>query len=767
MPIQAIIMAGGEGSRLRPLTLNRPKPLVPILGKPCMWYALALLKRHGLIPAAATLCYMPDAVRETFKEELTYYEETTPLGTAGSVRMAKDDLADTFVVLSGDGLTDCDLSAAMRFHREKGAVATLVLKSMPIPLSYGVVLTDGGGRVTSFLEKPDWPQVFSDQVNTGIYILNKEVLDLIPGDGPYDFGQNLFPLMVEKGLPVYGYVMRGYWCDVGDQPAYVQAQLDLMAGLANLPVQAEKKGLAYLEEGAFFHEGAQARGLCYIGKNARVERGAVLYEGAALCENAVVEQGARLERTCLWENARAGKLTRLRGAVLCDLSQAHENVSMEEDTALGFGAQAMKGAMLAPGAKVWPHRVVAPDARVYENVVWGDLRQLRVTQSKSRLFSTRDADALCAALKDTLKVRHALVMRDEKSEALLYTLVGALCARGVFVTRADGGTLAAMRRVQAHLDADAGLFVAGDTVFLTGERGRPLSKGDQRKLETLALRGDYPKLADLPGECGGLGGAAHLYAHLLARDVQLHKDTHAAVFCQNTFVRKSALEALGLLDCAYGRVQDESDLGLLNGEIGFLISENGAEARLLTEDGPLDAAAQARLMARAWYLTGHDTFFLLGDMPRGILKAVPGEMRVLPPAQKDAEPESYFSQEAVYSDGLAQALLLMAAFKDRAALFAALSDMPRAHLMREEIPCPQKAKGRVLRLLGEQAQDKEMGEGLRVFLKNGAAHLTPCPDRPAFMVTAESGDMETAREICGLYKKDIERILAAEGPTDS
>ena len=200
--MKAVIMAGGEGSRLRPLTCDMPKPMMPVLDRPIMEYALRLLRRHGITRAAVTLGYMPDRVRDYFGDgsrlgvELSYYVEKAPLGTAGGVKAAAGFLDETFIVLSGDGLTDCDLSAALEFHRRKGALMTMVLKRVPVPLEYGVVETDEGGRVRRFVEKPGWGEVFTDTVNTGIYIMEPEALNLIPA-GPCDFGRELLPQAVQ------------------------------------------------------------------------------------------------------------------------------------------------------------------------------------------------------------------------------------------------------------------------------------------------------------------------------------------------------------------------------------------------------------------------------------------------------------------------------------------------------------------------------------------------------------------------------------------
>ena len=227
--MKAVIMAGGEGSRLRPLTCACPKPMVPVLDRPVMAYTLDLLRRHGVSQAAVTLMYLAGQVSGYFGDgaeygvNLTYFTEQTPLGTAGSVGQAAHMLDETTVVLSGDGLTNCDLTAALRFHRDRGALATLVLKKVKSPLEYGVVLTDGQGRVQRFVEKPGWGEVCSDAVNTGIYLLEPQAIAMIPADRPWDFGREMFPRMVEEGLPVYGWLMEGYWCDIGDTAAYLRA----------------------------------------------------------------------------------------------------------------------------------------------------------------------------------------------------------------------------------------------------------------------------------------------------------------------------------------------------------------------------------------------------------------------------------------------------------------------------------------------------------------------------------------------------------------
>src|SRR3990172_8549116 len=228
--MKAVVMAGGEGTRLRPLTSNQPKPMVSIVGKPCMEHILELLRAHDFEEVVVTLAFMPQAIRSYFGDgeslglTIDYSIEEEPLGTAGSVRLARAKLDDTFLVISGDALCDGDLGALVATHREKGAAVTIGLRRVDNPLEFGIVVTDEDGRVERFLEKPSWGQVFSDTINTGIYVIEPEALRHVPKKRPFDFSKELFPLLLEMGRPIYGHVLDGYWQDIGNLDQYRQGE---------------------------------------------------------------------------------------------------------------------------------------------------------------------------------------------------------------------------------------------------------------------------------------------------------------------------------------------------------------------------------------------------------------------------------------------------------------------------------------------------------------------------------------------------------------
>ena len=300
--MKAVVMAGGEGTRLRPLTSNQPKPMVPVVGKPCMEHILELLRDHGMNDVIVTVAFLPQAIRSYFGEgetlgmQIGYSVEESPLGTAGSVRLAAKQLDETFLVISGDALCDLDLTALVDFHKEKGAAVTIGLKSVENPLEFGIVVTDEEGRIERFLEKPSWGQVFSDTINTGIYVLEPEVLKHVPTDRPYDFSKELFPYLLEMGRPLYGYVMDGYWQDIGNLDQFRQANFDALEENVRLNIPGIRiRGNVWLGEGVEIADLEQIEGPAYIGNYCRVAPDAQVGAHSVLSNSVTLRERTRVD----------------------------------------------------------------------------------------------------------------------------------------------------------------------------------------------------------------------------------------------------------------------------------------------------------------------------------------------------------------------------------------------------------------------------------------------------------------------------------------
>ena len=370
-------MAGGEGTRLRPLTSNQPKPMVPVAGKPCMEHIIELLRQHGMDEIVVTVAYLPQVIRGYFGDgeslgvNLHYSVEETPLGTAGSVKNAEELLDDTFLVISGDALCDFDLTELVGRHRERGAIATIALRSVENPLEFGVVIIDADGRIERFLEKPSWGQVFSDTINTGVYVLEPEVLQSIPEGEPYDFSKQLFPMLLEKGKPMYGHVTEGYWQDIGNLDQFRQANFDALEGKVQLSLSGIRlRANVLLGEGVQLPELDQIEGPAYIGNYCKIEAGARVGPHALLGNNVVVKEGAVITRSVLDSGDYVGRSARIEGSILGRRVDVRAHAVLHDGVAVGDECSIGEEAVLSPGVKVYPFKTIEAGAAIRSNLIW-------------------------------------------------------------------------------------------------------------------------------------------------------------------------------------------------------------------------------------------------------------------------------------------------------------------------------------------------------------------------------------------------------------
>jgi len=375
--MKAVVMAGGEGTRLRPLTSMLPKPMVPIVNQPVMEHILGLVKHHGMTEVVATLAFMPQVIEDYFGDgdewgmDISYAIEETPLGTAGSVRNAADALTEPFVVISGDALTDINLSQVIDFHRDRGAAVTIALKRVPDPLEFGVVITDAEGRIERFLEKPSWGQVFSDTINTGIYVVDPLVFDYIPEGQPFDFSSELFPRLMAEGHPLYGCIVDGYWCDVGSLESYVEVHRDILDGKAMIYVPGAKtKDDVWVGEGADIDPSVEIASKVVVGANTRVRAGAKLGPYTVIGDNCMVGYDAETEHAIVWDDSFLGAHSTVRGAVLCRGVDIRAGARVENGAVIGGETMVGHGATVGNDVQVYPYKRIDPGAMVTTSLIW-------------------------------------------------------------------------------------------------------------------------------------------------------------------------------------------------------------------------------------------------------------------------------------------------------------------------------------------------------------------------------------------------------------
>ncbi|HZY98188.1 MAG TPA: sugar phosphate nucleotidyltransferase [Candidatus Baltobacteraceae bacterium] len=377
--MKAVVMAGGEGSRLRPLTSSRPKPLAPVANKPVMHHIVDLLRRHGITEIVSTLHYLADEIENYFGDgsemgiSMSYVVEDTPLGTAGAVKLAEPLLGqDRFLIISGDALTDIDLGELVSYHVKRGAAATIALQRVSNPLEFGVVVTDDQGRITRFLEKPSWGEVFSDTINTGIYVLEPEVFEYMESGKSYDFSRDIFPFLLRDGKPLYGHVTGGYWSDIGNLQQYVQANYDALSGAVRVEIPGTQiRPGVWVGENARISADAHVQGPACIGRNVTIEPGAVIEELTSIGSSSIVAENARLHRTIAWEDVYVGENASLTGCTLADRVIVKDRVTVMEGAVIGRGSTLGSGATVPSNIKLWPDKSVAAGSIVSMSLVYG------------------------------------------------------------------------------------------------------------------------------------------------------------------------------------------------------------------------------------------------------------------------------------------------------------------------------------------------------------------------------------------------------------
>ncbi len=509
-------MAGGFGTRLRPLTASIPKPMVPVGDKPLMQHVVEHLAKHGFTQQNALLFFQPEVIRDYFQDgsafgvQMKYRRSDADYGTAGSVRNALDVLDERVVIVSGDVLTDIDLSAAVTFHRERGAAVTMVLVRVPNPTEFGVVITAEDGRIERFLEKPAWGQVISDTINTGMYIVERDVIARLPEKEFVDFSGDLFPRLLSEKAPLYGHIASGYWRDVGSPDAYRQVHDDLFGDLVKLNLPGERREHAnarlYAHADSYIADDAELAGLVVVGKGSRIEAGARVVD-SIVGGGSVVGSEARILKSVLWGGVSVGAGSQLRRAIVCAFAQIGAGCQIGEQAVISERVILGRNVDVRPNVRIWPGKSVEEGATVSDSLVWGDRfnRELFTDAKISGVFNREVTPEFAVRVGGALGAqlgagKSILASRDPSpaSRLLMRSMQSGLCSAGVHVDdlsevpvpvvrhRLSAGGYAGgfhLRRNVDHTD-----YV---DLFIMDARGRDMSPGQCKSVERLFNREDF------------------------------------------------------------------------------------------------------------------------------------------------------------------------------------------------------------------------------------------------------------------------------------
>ncbi len=367
-------MAGGFGTRLRPLTMTIPKPMVPIANSPMMEHIVNLLKKYDIKDIVSVLYFHPDRITSYFEDgakfgiNMNYVLAEADYGTAGAVRNAAEHLNERFIITSADVLTDFDISKAIEFHEQKQSKATILLTRVPKPLQFGIVITDDDGRIVRFLEKPSWGQVFSDTINTGIYILEPEVLDLIPYREEFDFSKDLFPMMLREKMPIYGYISEGYWRDVGNLNEYQKGQNDTLKGKVSMQFKGVTKDQLTMGNNCKISPKAQFTDVVILGDNVEIGDHAEI-RNSVIGDNTRIGMGAKIRGTTIWHNTIIGDFVEITDAVICNECEIGDSALILENVFISEKCSIGKDAQLNSNIKLWPEKRVEDGATLSRSLV--------------------------------------------------------------------------------------------------------------------------------------------------------------------------------------------------------------------------------------------------------------------------------------------------------------------------------------------------------------------------------------------------------------
>jgi len=831
--MKAVVMAGGEGTRLRPLTSNQPKPMVSIVGKPCMEHILELLKQHGMEDVIVTVAFLPQAIRSYFGDgssldmNIGYSVEESPLGTAGSVRLAADRLDDTFLVISGDALCDVDLTRLVEFHREKGASVTIGLKSVDNPLEFGIVVTDEEGRIERFLEKPSWGQVFSDTINTGIYVLEPEVLRHIPTDRPYDFSKELFPLLLEMGRPMYGFVLDGYWQDIGNLDQYRQANFDALDERVRLEIGGIRiKGNIWLGEGVDLTDLDQIEGPAYLGNYCRVAPDAAVGPYTVLSTSVTLRERARVERTIVDASTYFGRSTVVEGAIIGRACDLRSHVRVHEGVAIGNEVSIGSESVIMPGVRIYPYKEVETGSQLFESLIWESRGTSRIfrQQGVSGLVNvdlTPDvAVRLAAALGTALKRGARVVASREGTPAarmIKRAMLSGIASTGVDVSDLrviPAGVARHLMKAEGH---EAGFHVGTSPNDPEAVRiqffeapGIEMSQKMQQEVEKHFARGELRRVS--AAEVGAMSYPARVhesYASDLLRSVDVERVRARGFrlvvdygFSAASYVLPLVLGPLDVEVVAAHAFPSEGEtgptglaaaigqtkrlVGAVGGDLGAVFDRAAERLYLIDEQAHEIPVEQALLLfVRLLESNGvHGKIAFPVTVTSQVDRLAEGSgLEVIRTAHSlPALTQAAANDGVVFAgalgggyvfpeflpgyDAVASLVKLLELLAPvRRPLSELIAELPRPTLVHRQLACPWGLKGLVMRLLNERmaGRDLDLTDGIKVFDDRGWGQVLPDPDEPLIHLYAEGASQEESEALVAELRGIVEEIEQGQG----
>ncbi|MCX7738246.1 MAG: sugar phosphate nucleotidyltransferase [Hydrogenothermaceae bacterium] len=826
--MKAVVMAGGFGTRIQPLTNSIPKPMLPIINAPMMEHIIRKLKSANITDIIVLLYFKPDVIQNYFKDgkdfgvNITYILPDDDYGTAGAVKKAQKHIDERFIVVSGDLVTDFDFNEIIGFHNAMSSKLTITLTSVEDPLQFGVVITDKEGKILRFLEKPGWGEVFSDTINTGIYVIEPEILDYIPANIPFDFSKELFPKLMKEGITLYGYNAKGYWRDVGNPESYREVNKEILEGKIKLGFEGDKvefpKGVVYTK--SQIPSDITAEGVVVVDKNVEIQP-SVNLKNCVIGEGCKIESGTRISNSVLWWDCQIGRDCLFENSVICNRVYIKDKVRAEKGVIIAEGTEIESNVIIEKDVVIYPNKHIEENAIVSSNLIWGDKFKSSIFEGGKVVgrtnieLSNEMAAKLAAAFSSIIpKGKKVLMSRDyhRASRMLKRSFLGGLLSTGLDVVDLKLVPLPMMRYLLSKGDYAAGVHFrqspenpSNTEILFFDNDGLPIDTNTEKSIERLFFRENFRRVNyNEIGEIKEDTELTKLYKErfLSLIDTQAIKSAKLSVIVDllngsTATVYPDIINTIGIDNIILGSYFDEKKLSqvhqthkksaveiagiiqVLKKDMGFVIYPNGQRIILVSDKGDILSNLHTLLVIlflmnkttnrqKKVYLPVYvpdymDDLFENLIIERG--KTIGLKSNFLKDCYfyGNLDGNYCFTDMSLSFDGMFSSVKILEMLsKSSLKVSEILSFIPDFYFNHSVIACPVNLKGRIMRKATEEAIGKKASfvDGVKIF-EDDRSWVLVIPDQygDSVHLYVSSDRVEKGQEILSDYNDKIKQWI--------
>lgn len=829
--MKAIILAGGFGTRIQPLTNSMPKPMLPILNRPMMEHIIIKLRDElGIKEMAVLLYFKPEIIKDHFGDgsalgvKITYVQPDDDYGTAGAVAFAREFLDDTFIIVSGDLVTDFDFKKIQKFHQKKKSQLTITLTSVENPLQFGVVIANEENRIEKFLEKPSWGEVFSDTINTGIYIIEPEILNYIPHGENFDFAKDLFPTLMANEIPLWGYSSEGYWRDVGNPQSYREVYDDIFKGLIKLPYKGKKvdfkNGVAYVEDGAHYHEKIRINGTVIIGKNSKIAEGVTL-SNVSIGENVKIKKHSEISNSICWNDVAIGQKTVLNNSVICNDNSIKDEVKAKFGVIMAEHCQIGKKVSFEKDIMMWPDKIIDANSVVSNNVIWGNKYKSSIFEDGKVIgrtnieLSCEMSVKLAESFGSILPIGSLVyISRDyhKSSRMLKRAFLSGILSTGIDVLDIENVPSNVMRHCLAnHESIAAGIHFRQSVenpenteIVLYTSEGLAIDSKLAKSIERIFFRENFRRVNYTEiGEISNETNLENRYIEAVIQklDIDIFKNNSLKIatdimFGSTANIYPKIMNHLGVENILLNGYHDDKSLSkistnvtkshkemgnivkAMNLDCGFLIYPNGQKFQIIDDEGQLvydyitllvvlhlldvTTSKKLKIFLPAWAPDCIEYKNL--DITRGKLNNL--KAADLKEYDLIATTDGHFAfsefglnRDAVFSSFKILELLQ----KSNQKLSKIIAKLPHFAYKGENVACPSQYKGKMMRKFLEDGKNKKTSsiDGVKIWVSNDEWILMVPDEHNDFLnIYVQADDEKNVGKIFWKYQEKIENWIS-------